>query len=80
MANDGRAVIKEGEMKRFLSVGGSGPAPKVQKVSSLVPRGDPRTLIAWNVENLATPTGEAPLKRSQPALDCIYNRSCCSKQ
>ena len=41
-------------MKRFLSVGGSGPAPKVPKVSSLVPRGDPRTLIAWNVENLAS--------------------------
>ena len=32
-----------------------------------------------NVENLATPTGEAPLKRSQPTLDCIYNRTCCSK-
>jgi len=40
-------------MKRFLSSGGGGaPAKVARKAATLAPRGDPRTIICWNVENL----------------------------
>ena len=38
-------------MKRFLS-GGGAPAKVARKAATLAPRGDPRTIICWNVENL----------------------------